>query len=63
MKILKFTLLFSGLLCMFSAKAQKSSENLDESKFRLSVGAGTANYYGDLIKKDIGFSQTNLLQG
>jgi len=60
MKILKFTLVLSGLLCMLSARAQESPKNQDagsDSKFKVSIGAGTANYYGDLIKKDIGFTQ------
>lgn len=58
MRILKFTLVFSCMFCMLHVQAQKSPQNFESaSKFRLSVGAGTANYYGDLIKKDIGFTQ------
>jgi len=60
MKILKFTFILFGVLLILTASAQESPKNLDagsDSKFKVSIGAGTANYYGDLIKKDIGFTQ------
>lgn len=62
MKILKFTLLFACLLLMLNATAQESPKNLDgpgASKFRISAGVGTANYYGDLKKNSL-FSQTSV---
>jgi opacity protein-like surface antigen len=62
MRIFKFTLIALGLLITVDTKAQKSPESLDgnTSKFRISAGIGTANYYGDLKKKNSLFSQTSM---
>jgi opacity protein-like surface antigen len=60
MKMFKFYLIASGLLIAFSTNAQKSPKKgsgTDYSKFSVSVGGGIANYYGDLIKKKINFTQ------
>lgn len=60
MKILKFTCLSLGVFLMLNANAQQSSKTMNagsDSRFRVSIGAGTANYYGDLIKNDFGFTQ------
>lgn len=62
MKILKSTSFLIGLILTYHTYAQKSPENLDGSevpKFRVSVGIGTANYYGDLIKKSGFYTQTS----
>lgn len=63
MKIFKFTFLSLGfLLSAGILYAQESPKNLDgpaDSKFSLSAGVGTANYYGDLKKNSL-FSQTSL---
>ena len=61
MKILKFALILSGVFLILKTNAQESPKNSDgayASKFKVSVGAGTANYYGDLMKKS-GFSQSS----
>jgi opacity protein-like surface antigen len=61
MKILKIYLIASGILAVLSTQAQKSPENPGSeyySKFSVSVGVGTANYYGDLLKGGF-FSQTS----
>ncbi len=62
MKILKFTFILSGIFLTLISHAQESPRNLDgasASKFRISAGVGTANYYGDLIKKNGVFKQTS----
>jgi opacity protein-like surface antigen len=62
MKIFKFYLIASALLVTANANAQKSpgsQENAD-SKFSFSLGAGSANYFGDLIDKDVTLSQVSL---
>lgn len=61
MKILKFTFILFGILLTVNSHAQESPKNLDgasASKFRISAGLGTANYYGDL-KKGGFFTQTS----
>jgi opacity protein-like surface antigen len=61
MKILKITFLFFGVLLTVHTNAQESPKSLDggsDSKFKVSAGLGTANYYGDLKKKGGFFSQT-----
>lgn len=61
MKILKFTFIILGILLTINTNAQESPRNLNDappSKFRISAGAGTANYYGDL-KKGSFFTQTS----
>ena len=62
MKIFKFTLILFGILLTLNTNAQESPKSLDGgyiSKFRISAGVGTANYYGDLIKKSSLFTQTS----
>ena len=63
MKIFKFTLILLGLLLTLNTNAQESPKNLDgesNSKFSITAGVGTANYYGDLKKKNAFFSQTGI---
>ncbi len=63
MKSLKFTCIALGVFLTLNTHAQQSSKSMDagsDSRFKVSIGAGTANYYGDLIKKDIGFSQPGI---
>lgn len=62
MNKLKYTFILLGLLMTTYTNAQKSPENPDgpgSSKFRVSVGLGTANYYGDLIKKSGLYTQAS----
>jgi opacity protein-like surface antigen len=62
MKIIKFTFPLLVLFFALKANAQKSPENLDgsgASKFSTSIGFGTANYYGDLIKNSSPFKQSS----
>jgi len=57
----KFTLIVLGLLFAFNSNAQNSPQSLNgaySSKYNVFVGVGTANYYGDLMKKS-GFSQSS----
>ncbi len=61
MKMLKFTFLLFGVFLMLNTNAQESPKNIDggsASKFKVSVGAGTANYHGDLMDKS-GLSQSS----
>lgn len=55
-------ILFVVLLTV-NTNAQKSPINPDNvvtpSKFKISAGAGTANYYGDLMEKNGIFTQTS----
>lgn len=60
MKVFKFYLIASSLLITLGTNAQKSPKKQgddDYSKFSVSLGAGAANYYGDLIKNNISLSQ------
>lgn len=53
MKILKFYLFSSGLLCSLFSMAQKSPEAIDgpaAPKFSVHLGVGTATYNGDLMQ-------------
>ena len=62
MKIFKLCLAVGLLLITLNTHAQQSPENLDNrsgSKFSISVGAGIANYFGDLIQGNHYFSQPN----
>jgi Outer membrane protein beta-barrel domain len=62
MKIYKFTLIILGLLLALNINAQESPQGLNggsSSKFSISAGAGTANYYGDLMQKSGLYSQTS----
>jgi len=58
MKILKSTLMLLGLITTIGTNAQKSPGEY-VSKFKVSAGIGTANYYGDL-KKNGPFKQNSL---
>lgn len=63
MRIMKFTFPLLMLFLAVKANAQKSPENLDgpgASKFSTTIGLGTANYYGDLIKNSSPFKQSSL---
>jgi opacity protein-like surface antigen len=63
MKILKYTLILSGLTLTQNIYAQKSPESLDGKTFSeslsFSLGIGSANYYGDLMKNSGVFKQTS----
>jgi hypothetical protein len=63
MKILKYTLIISGLMLTLHSYAQKSPESLDGKTFSeslsFSLGIGSANYYGDLMKSSGVFKQTS----
>lgn len=74
MKILKHMLLISGLILVQSTFAQKSPESISGRKFRdkpknfeentdqalyFTLGTGSANYYGDLMKNQSMFKQTS----
>jgi opacity protein-like surface antigen len=63
MKILKYTLIISGLILAQNTYAQKSPESLYDKTFSeslsFSLGIGTANYYGDLMKNNSVLKQTS----
>lgn len=61
MKILKFTFILFGVLLALNTNAQESPKSLDGEpfvkNFGFSLGTGTANYYGDLMKNSGVFKQ------
>ena len=61
--MVKYTLIIAGLLLTLNTYAQDSPESLDGKTFSeslsFSLGIGSANYYGDLMKNSGVFKQTS----